>query len=55
MLVEKFRVGLIYKVTNKLSKKAYVGKTVKTKVQRWAEHVYAAMHGILSLTQRKKR
>lgn len=30
---------LIYKVTNKINGKGYIGKTVKSKEERWAEHV----------------
>lgn len=43
--MKTFRVGLIYKATNRITGLAYIGMTRKTKAQRWAEHVNAAMHG----------
>lgn len=39
------KTGLIYKVTNKLNGKCYVGQTVKTADTRWKEHKAAAKRG----------
>ena len=36
------KTGLIYKVTNNLNKKCYVGQTIKTAKTRWNEHISAA-------------
>ena len=32
-------MAYIYKITNKINGKIYVGKTLKTPQQRWSEHV----------------
>lgn len=33
-------VGIVYKVTNKINNKIYIGKTTKTLKTRWGEHLY---------------
>lgn len=33
-------VGYIYKITNKINGKAYIGKTTRTVQDRWKEHLY---------------
>lgn len=35
-------MGYIYKITNKINQKPYVGKTVDTITSRWNEHIYEA-------------
>lgn len=51
--MKQFRLGLIYKITNKINKKAYVGCTLiargmsskEARQARWHEHILAARHG----------
>ena len=31
-------MGLIYKITNQLNNKVYIGKTVESLEERWKEH-----------------
>lgn len=33
-------IGYIYKITNKINGKTYVGKTTKTVLERWKEHLH---------------
>lgn len=40
------RVGVIYKVTNKVNGKAYIGKTIQAKEARWRRHVTEAQVGL---------
>lgn len=35
-------MGYIYKITNKINQKPYIGKTVDTITSRWNEHIYEA-------------
>ncbi len=44
-MIKWFRVGIVYKITNKLNGMAYIGQTVKPRLVRWAEHVKAAGNG----------
>lgn len=37
--INDFMVGYIYKITNKVNDKAYIGKTTKTVQDRWKEHL----------------
>lgn len=37
-------MGYIYKVTNKINNKLYIGKTIKTIEQRWHEHCWQAQN-----------
>ena len=32
--------GIIYKITNKVNGKVYIGQTTKSLKKRWTEHVY---------------
>ena len=32
-------IGYIYKITNRLNQKAYIGKTIYTVEERWQEHI----------------
>lgn len=32
-------IGYIYKITNKINGKVYIGKTTKTVQERWKEHL----------------
>lgn len=43
--MEEICVGLIYLATNRITRKKYVGQTIKTKAIRWAEHCRAAAAG----------
>ena len=43
--MRKFCVGLIYKITNKINGKAYIGQTTKSLAERWAGHTKAAKLG----------
>lgn len=36
---------IIYKVTNKVNNKIYIGQTCKPLQKRWKEHCYTAYHG----------
>lgn len=35
----KIMIGYIYKITNRLNQKAYIGKTIYTVEERWQEHI----------------
>lgn len=37
-------MGYIYKVTNTINGKIYVGQTIRTIKKRWKQHVYSAYH-----------
>ena len=37
-------MGYIYKITNKINNKVYIGQTSESIRQRWKEHIYAANH-----------
>lgn len=36
-------MNYIYKITNKINQKIYIGKTRYTPSYRWSQHVYAAL------------
>ena len=36
---------IIYKITNKINGKVYIGQTIKNKEDRWRDHVYKSEHG----------
>lgn len=36
---DKIMIGYIYKITNHLNQKAYIGKTIYTVEERWQEHI----------------
>lgn len=36
-------MGIIYKITNLVNKKIYIGQTVRTLEQRWSEHKHTAL------------
>lgn len=38
-------IGYIYKITNKINQKIYIGQTSKTLEQRWREHKYDCKKG----------
>ena len=38
-------MGVIYKITNQINGKFYIGKTVLTEPQRWQQHLYYAQNG----------
>lgn len=40
--------GFIYKITNKLNQKSYIGKTEKNVEERWKTHCYDANKGIFN-------
>ena len=44
--MKKFRVGEIYKSTNKITGDAYIGKTIRSRAVRQAEHILAAAAGV---------
>lgn len=46
------RRPIIYKITNKINNKIYIGSTVKTFPQRWAGHTFASRKGSGSIFQR---
>ena len=37
-------MGVIYKITNKINGKFYIGKTILTEPQRWQQHLYYAQN-----------
>ena len=37
-------MGFIYKITNKINGKFYIGKTILTEPQRWQQHLYYAQN-----------
>jgi group I intron endonuclease len=37
--------GMIYKITNKINGKVYIGQTIRRLEDRWASHVYEAIIG----------
>lgn len=37
-------MGHIYKITNKVNQKIYIGKTIETPEQRWKDHVWEALY-----------
>ena len=37
--------GFIYKITNDINQKVYIGKTTKSLEKRWQEHKQAAYRG----------
>ena len=37
-------MGCVYKITNKINNKAYIGYTVRTLKERWQQHVRCAFH-----------
>lgn len=39
-------MGVIYKITNKINNKIYIGKTVTTEPQRWQQHLFYAYNDI---------
>lgn len=39
-------MGCIYKITNKINKKVYIGKTEGEPIQRWHQHLYSAKNAI---------
>jgi hypothetical protein len=43
--MKNFDLGLIYKATCVITGKPYVGKSMRTKTRRWAEHVACAIAG----------
>lgn len=44
MLLNKELVGTVYKITNKINKKVYIGITTLTIETRWKQHVQTAMN-----------
>lgn len=38
-------MGFIYKITNTITNKCYIGETIKPVQQRWNEHIYLARKG----------
>ena len=43
--MSKIRIGSVYKVTNKITGDAYIGQTIQTRLERWAQYLYNAYHG----------
>ena len=39
-------MGIIYKITNKVTNKIYIGQTIKTLDQRWHQHIKEAIEAI---------
>ena len=39
-------MGCIYKITNKINKKVYIGKTEGEPIQRWHQHLYSAKNAV---------
>jgi predicted GIY-YIG superfamily endonuclease len=38
-------MGLIYKITNQINGKIYIGQTISTLSKRWREHCFDANNG----------
>ena len=38
-------MGLIYKITNQINGKIYIGQTIGTLSKRWREHCFEASNG----------
>lgn len=49
LLMESDIVGYIYKITNKLNQKVYIGKTLRDPKIRWREHIEDSRHPYLPL------